>query len=384
MATYKAEFLSHYYAGRLRPRSAYAMGLFYWWARLASLAPSLANALIRAPGLSRVARLAAGVSPQRAMPAFARQTFRRWWRRRPTRAETTGVIAATQRVLLWPDTFNNHFHPETAVAAVEVLEAAGFRVDVPRGSLCCGRPLYDFGMLDTAKRLLRQVLDVLAPELDAGTPIVVLEPSCASVFRDELVNLFPDDVNVRRLKAQTYLLSEFLERFAPDFQTPTLQRAALVQGHCHQQAVLGMRDESAVLKKHVASCETLDAGCCGMAGAFGFESDHYAISIACGERALLPAVRNAPRETIIVADGFSCREQIAQTTDRTALHLAEVLRLALHEGEDTTPGAYPERAIKPLATPRAPWATPLVLVGSVGLLAAVFARWRRGRRKSAY
>jgi len=384
MATYKAEFLSHYYAGRLRPRSAYAMGLIYWWARLASLAPSLANALIRAPGLSRVARLAAGVSPQRAMPAFARQTFRRWWRRRPTRAETTGVIAATQRVLLWPDTFNNHFHPETAVAAVEVLEAAGFRVDVPRGSLCCGRPLYDFGMLDTAKRLLRQVLDALAPELDAGTPIVVLEPSCASVFRDELVNLFPDDVNVRRLKAQTYLLSEFLERFAPDFQTPTLQRAALVQGHCHQQAVLGMRDESAVLKKHVASCETLDAGCCGMAGAFGFESDHYAISIACGERALLPAVRNAPREMIIVADGFSCREQIAQTTDRTALHLAEVLRLALHEGEDTTPGAYPERAIKPLATPRAPWATPLVLVGSVGLLAAVFARWRRGRRKSAY
>jgi FAD/FMN-containing dehydrogenase/Fe-S oxidoreductase len=379
MATYKAEFLSHYYAGRLRPRSAYAMGLIYWWARLAALAPSLANVLIRAPGVSRVAKLAAGVSPQRVMPAFARQTFKGWWRRRPTRAET----ASAQRVLLWPDTFNNHFHPETAAAAVEVLEAAGFQVDVPRGSLCCGRPLYDFGMLDTAKRLLRQVLDALAPALASGTPIVVLESSCASVFRDELVNLFPDDVNARRLKTQTYLLSEFLEHFVPDFQTPTLQCAALVQGHCHQQAVLGMRDEAAVLKKHLSSCETLDAGCCGMAGAFGFENDHYAISIACGERALLPAVRNAPKETLIVADGFSCREQIAQTTDRRALHLAEVLRLALHEGENTTHSAYPERAIKPLAATRTLWAALLVTVGSLGLLAAaIVARWRRGRRSA--
>jgi Fe-S oxidoreductase len=312
------------------------------------------------------------------MPAFARQTFKGWWRRRPTRAET----AAAQRVLLWPDTFNNHFHPETAVAAVEVLEAAGFRVDVPRGSLCCGRPLYDFGMLDTAKRLLRQILDALAPELDAGTPIVVLEPSCASVFRDELVNLFPDDVNARRLKTQTYLLSEFLERFAPEFQTGMLQRAALVQGHCHQQAVLGMRDETAVLNKHVASCETLDAGCCGMAGAFGFESDHYALSIACGERALLPAVRNAPKETLIVADGFSCREQIAQTTDRHALHLAEVLRLALHEGENTPQSDYPERAIEPLATTKTSWAMLLALIGGLGLLVAAIARWRRGRRSA--
>jgi Fe-S oxidoreductase len=189
-------------------------------------------------------------------------------------------------------------------------------------------------------------------------------------------------VNARRLKAQTYLLSEFLEHFAPDFQTGTLQRAALVQGHCHQQAVLGMRDETAVLKKHVASCETLDAGCCGMAGAFGFESAHYAISIACGERALLPAVRKAPKETLIVADGFSCREQIAQTTDRHALHLAEVLRLALHEGKGTTTDAYPEREIKPLATTRTPWAALLALIGSVGLLAAVIARRRRRRKKS--
>ncbi|HEX6540498.1 MAG TPA: FAD-binding and (Fe-S)-binding domain-containing protein [Ktedonobacterales bacterium] len=373
MATYKAEFLSHYYERRLRPRSAYAMGLIYWWARLASLAPAVANALTHAPGVSRVAKLAAGVAPKRSVPGFAPQTFRHWWRRRPLRIGTT----STHRILLWPDTFNNHFHPETAVAAVEVLEAAGFAVDIPRGSLCCGRPLYDFGMLDTAKRLLRQVLDTLAPELAAGTPIVVLEPSCAAVFRDELVNLFPDDANAHRLKTQTYLLSEFLERFAPDFQAAVLPRHAMVQGHCHHKAVMGMDDEQTVLRKHVAEVETLDSGCCGMAGAFGFEAAHYDVSIACGERVLLPAVRSAPKDTLIVADGFSCREQIAQTTDRQALHLAEVLRLALHARQSGAPGPYPEREIKPLAPAIGRWMPLVIAAGGAGVLAALTALWRR-------
>lgn len=287
-----------------------------------------------------------------------------------------------QQVLLWPDTFNNHFHPETAVAAVEVLEAAGFAVKVPKGSLCCGRPLYDFGMLDTAKRLLRQVLDALAPELAAGMPIVVLEPSCAAVFRDELINLFPNDQNAQRLKAQTYLLSEFLERFAPDFQTSVLQRKAVIHGHCHQKALMGMHTEEAVLRKHVAECETLDSGCCGMAGAFGFEADHYDVSIACGERVLLPAVRNAAKETLIVADGFSCREQIEQTTDRRALHLAEVLRLGLHERADAMPTgytAYPERAVKPLTGNANRRMLLLMAAAGMSLVAASIALWRRWR-----
>lgn len=377
MATYKAEFLSHYYKGRLRPRSAYAMGLIYWWAKVAALAPALANALTHAPGLSWIARAIAGVSQQRAMPAFAPQTFKHWWRHRPAQSES----AAMQRVLLWPDTFNNHFHPETAVAAVEVLEAAGFAVDVPQGSLCCGRPLYDFGMLDTAKRLLRQVLDTLAPELAAGMPIVVLEPSCAAVFRDELINLFPNDKNAQRLKAQTYLLSEFLERFAPDFQTSVLQRKAVIHGHCHQKALMGMHTEEAVLRKHVAECETLDSGCCGMAGAFGFEADHYDVSIACGERVLLPAVRAAAKETLIVADGFSCREQIEQTTDRRALHLAEVLRMGLHEQAGAIPTGYteyPERAVKPL-TASANRRMLLLVAAGMSLVAASIVLWRRWR-----
>jgi FAD/FMN-containing dehydrogenase/Fe-S oxidoreductase len=383
MATYKAEFLSHYYARRLRPRSAYAMGLIHRWARVAALAPTLVNTLTRAPGLRRLAKAAAGVAQQREMPAFAPQTFKRWWRHRPARFRDMSA----QRVLLWADTFNNHFHPETAVAAVEVLEAAGFVVDVPGGALCCGRPLYDFGMLDTAKRLLRQILDALASELAAGTPIVVLEPSCAAVFRDELVNLFPDDENALRLKAQTYLLSEFLEQFAPDFQTATMQRHAVVHGHCHQKALMGMHAEEAVLRKHVATVETLDSGCCGMAGAFGFEASHYDVSIACGERVLLPAVRGAPKDTLIIADGFSCREQIAQTTDRRALHLAEALQMALHGSERheghvvAAHSAYPEREVKPLSPGGGRLRLTLVALAGVAALATALAFWRRGRAR---
>jgi FAD/FMN-containing dehydrogenase/Fe-S oxidoreductase len=394
IATYKAEFLSHYYAGRLRPRSAYSMGLIYWWARLAALAPRLTNTLTHAPVLDRLVKAAAGVSQARAMPTFAPQTFTRWWRRRSRHADgadgADGAHAApgATRVLLWPDTFNNHFHPETAIAAVETLEAAGFTVELPRGSHCCGRPLYDFGMLDLAKRLLRDILDDLQPEIAAGTPIVVLEPSCASVFRDELVNLFPEDENAQRLKAQTYLLSEFLERYAPDFHLPRLQRRAIIQGHCHQQAVLGMGTEERILRATLTEVTPLNAGCCGMAGAFGFEKDHRDVSIACGERSLLPAVRSASKDTLIIADGFSCREQIAQTTDRSALNFAEVLRMALDEqrGEQAGDiGDYPERAVATIQPASAPSAATRVAfaalaLGAVGALTAALRAWRRRMR----
>jgi FAD/FMN-containing dehydrogenase/Fe-S oxidoreductase len=336
LATYKAEFLSHYYARRLRPVTAYSMGLISWWARLAAHAPGLANTLTQTPLLRTVAKRLAGIAPERRIPAFAPETFATWFVRREHR------IVGGPRVLLWSDTFNNHFHPETAAAAVEVLEAAGFAVELPRRSLCCGRPLYDWGMLGLAERQLRQILAALRDEIRAGVPVVVLEPSCASVFRDELCNLLPHDEDAKRLARQTYLLSEFLERCAPDFRPPKICRKALVHGHCHHKAVMGMAAEEAVLRKLGVEFETLDAGCCGMAGAFGFErGDHYDVSIKAGERVLLPAVRRAPAETLIVADGFSCREQVAQTTDRHALHLAEVLQLALH-GDGGTPHASSE------------------------------------------
>jgi Fe-S oxidoreductase len=327
MATYKAEFLSHYYKGRLRPRSAYAMGLIFRWARLAARVPGLANVVTHAPLLGRLVKWAAGVAPQRRMPVFASRTFRQWFGQRAPRNTDR------PQVLLWPDTFNNYFHPEVAIAAVEVLEAAGFQVILPARTLCCGRPLYDYGMLTTAKRLLRQILNALEPQITAGVPLVGLEPSCVAVFRDELLNLFPHDENARRLSKQTFLLSEFLTQKVPAYQPPTLHRRALVQGHCHHKALAGMKTELDLLRRLGLKIEMPEAGCCGMAGSFGFEQEHYEIAMKCGERALLPAVRSAAEDTLIIANGFSCQEQIAQSTHRQPLHLAQVLQMALHEGE---------------------------------------------------
>lgn len=240
-------------------------------------------------------------------------------------------------MIMWPDTFNNHFHPETARAAVEVLERMGYTVLVPEARLCCGRPLYDYGMLRLARRLLRQILDALHEEIEAGIPVVGLEPSCVAVFRDELLQLFPNDEDARRLAKQTFLLSELLARQGEDTlpaRAGTGKRPirAIVHGHCHHKAMAGMEDDAALLSTLGLDFEILDSGCCGMAGAFGFEKEHYDVSIRCGERVLLPAVRAAERDTLIIADGFSCREQIAQTTGRRALHLAEVLQAALREG----------------------------------------------------
>jgi Fe-S oxidoreductase len=215
-------------------------------------------------------------------------------------------------------------------AAVEVLEAAGCRVELPRRTLCCGRPLYDYGMLDLAERFLRQTLDALAPEITEGVPIVVLEPSCAAVFRDELLGLFPNEEDARRLARQTFTLGEFLERELPDWEPPGLEREALFQGHCHQKAVMGFEEERSVLGKLGLDVEYLQAGCCGMAGSFGYEKEKYDVSMRVGERAVLPAVRAADEETLVIADGFSCRSQIAGATDRRAVHLAQALQMGLH------------------------------------------------------
>jgi FAD/FMN-containing dehydrogenase/Fe-S oxidoreductase len=336
VATYKAEFLSHYYEARRRPRSAFAFGNIDIWGRLASRVPGLVNLTTQLPFLRDMAKLVAGIPRERSIPAFAPQSFRQWFsRRQPRNLQGTPV-------LLWPDTFNNYFLPDTAKAAVYVLESGGYRVLLPEANLCCGRPLYDWGMLDRAQHLLLQILDALDTEIKQGIPIVVLEPSCAAVFRDELVNLFPTDERARRLSQQTFLLSEFLEQ--TQFPLPKLSRKALVHGHCHHKSVMRMTDEEAVLRKMGIDFQTPAPGCCGMAGAFGFESDKYEISVAIGELELLPAVRKASPECLIIADGFSCREQIAQGTDRHALHLAEVIQMARRNGFAGTDGLYPERA----------------------------------------
>jgi len=321
MATWKAEFLAHYYAGRLRPPRAYAFGLIDVWARLAARAPALVNLLAGAPLTSDFAKALTGMPRERAIPRFAPRTFRDGF------APRAGD--ARPHALLWTDTFNNHFHPETLHAAAGVLDAAGFAVRLPPRALCCGRPLYDFGMLERARRYLRATLDALDGEIARGTPLVVLEPSCAAVFRDELRNLFPDDARAARLAAQTFSLAQFLLGKAPGFEPPRLAARALVHGHCHQKALVGMDADTRLLEALGVEVEAPDSGCCGMAGSFGFEREKLAVSMAVGERVLLPAVRAAPVETLIVADGFSCREQIAQSTERRALHLAQVVQLAL-------------------------------------------------------
>ena len=335
LATYKAEFLSHYHEGRLRPRSDYAFANIDFWARLASKAPGLVNLATQLPFLRDIAKLVAGMPQQRSVPAFAPQTFRSWFEHRQP-ANPDGTL-----VMLWPDTFNNYFLPDTAKAAVEVLEAAGFRVSIPDSILCCGRPLYDFGMLDRAKRLLLNILDTLAPEIEAGIPIVVLEPSCAAVFRDELTNLFPEDARAQKLSRQSFLLSEFLEKKAAHFQLPKLPVKALIHGHCHHKALMKMTDQESVLRKMGIDWSAPAPGCCGMAGSFGFDEEKYEVSMAIGELELLPAVRQAPADSLIIADGFSCREQISQCTDRHPQHLAEVIATAL-KGSLTSDGAYPE------------------------------------------
>lgn len=336
MATYKAEFLSHYYAAKPRPMTGYSLGLIYWWSRLAARMPGITNFFTQATVLSTITKTLAGVASQRRMPAFASHTFKQWFRQRDIKN------VGRPQVIVWPDTFNNHFHPETAQAAVEVLEAAGYQVTVPEQSLCCGRPLYDYGFLDLAEKLLREILDTLGPQIEAGIPVIGLEPSCAAVFRDELKNLFPHDADAKRLASQTFLLSEFLEKKAPHYSPPKLHKKAIVHGHCHHKAIMKMHDEQSVLEKMGLDFQMLDSGCCGMAGAFGFEKDHYDVSLKVGERVLLPAVREADTQTLIIADGFSCREQIAQTTDRRALHLAQVLQMAMREGQGEASGAYPE------------------------------------------
>jgi FAD/FMN-containing dehydrogenase/Fe-S oxidoreductase len=325
MATYKAEFMSHYYEKHKRPLSAYAFGHIDRWGELASIAPEIANFFSQTPGFSDVMKSVLDIPRQRQMPAFAPQSFRNWFTKRKVDR------SPGPQVILWTDTFNNYFHAHTAKAAVEVLEHLGWRVRIPRENLCCGRPLYDFGMLDEAKMYLKRILRSLERDIQAGYPIVVLEPSCASVFKEELKNLLPQEHLTEKLSGQTMLLSEFLQQKATEFKFPQLKRKAVVQAHCHHKSIFKTEAEEQVFKRLGIDAEMLDSGCCGMAGPFGFEAAKYEVSQACGERVLLPTVRKAPDDEIVVADGFSCREQIRQNTNRYPLHLAEILKMALKD-----------------------------------------------------
>jgi FAD/FMN-containing dehydrogenase/Fe-S oxidoreductase len=380
VATYKAEFLAHYYEGRARPAAAYSMGLIDKWAQLASRTPALANIATQTPAFAAVARKLGGITSHRALPSLPPQTFKQWFANRNGFSSNPADVRG--EVILWADTFNNYLFPHTSIAAVEVLEDAGFRVSVPEQHLCCGRPLYDFGMLDHAKRYLRTVLTSLEAEIRSGIPIVCLEPSCASVFRDELVNLFPKDDAARRLQKQVVLFADFLEAvgYKPAQRNPRLGgRRAVVHGHCHHKALWSMSPEERLLREAGLEPEVLDSGCCGLAGSFGYESEHYDISMRIGERVLLPRVRSAERDAVIVADGFSCRQQISHRTPRHAMHLAEVLQMGLRPDPGRSRRGYIEEG----HTEPKHGSSALGVLALAGVISAVgmYALSRRRRRE---
>ncbi|RNL86112.1 FAD-binding and (Fe-S)-binding domain-containing protein [Halostreptopolyspora alba] len=322
MAAYKAEFLHHHYQGRVRPAAHYSMGWLPVWSRLAALAPAEVNRASGTPGLASLLKRVGGIAQERQLPEFARTTFTRWFRRRGSSEGDRGTV------LLWPDTFGNYLTPSVPAAAVRVLEDAGFTVVVPRQQVCCGLTWVSTGQLGVARRVMRRTLRALAPYVAAGTPIVGLEPSCTAALRTDLVELVPGEPS-ERVAESVYTLAGFLAEHAPDWSPPRVDARAVSQVHCHQHAVIGFDADRELMERAGIDGEVLESGCCGLAGNFGFEDGHYDISKAVGERVLLPAVRESDPETLVLADGFSCRTQITQETGRPARHIAEALASAL-------------------------------------------------------
>ncbi|MFF4394173.1 FAD-binding and (Fe-S)-binding domain-containing protein [Streptomyces sp. NPDC001480] len=367
MATLKAEFLAHHYEGRTRPAAHYSMGWLPLWARLSRIAPSLVNSALHAPGLARLGKRLAGVDGARPAPVFAEQSFVEWWRQRGTEEPDP---ADPRTVVLWPDTFSTYFHPSIAMSAVRVLEDAGFRVAVPDKPVCCGLTWISTGQLTVAKKVLGRTLDVLHPYLEAGTPVIGLEPSCTAVFRSDAPELMPADQDVCRLAGQVRTFAEQLVHHAPDdWRPPRLARQATVQTHCHQHAIMKFDADRELMRRAHLEADVLDEGCCGLAGNFGFERGHHEVSMAVAEQGVLPAVRAAAPGSLLLADGFSCRTQIEQgDTGRRALHLAEVLALAM---DGNLPSDRPERlADRPPEPSRAArWATTASLAALTGAVA---------------
>ncbi|MGW1912757.1 FAD-binding and (Fe-S)-binding domain-containing protein [Streptomyces sp. NPDC002076] len=365
MATYKAEFLHHHYAGRRRPAAHISMGRLPQWLRWVAVTRTapLLNALAAVRPLAGVGKRLGGIAPEREIPRLATRTFTGWWRaRKPAPSGTGGPVPGGSGpgdlVVLWPDTFTEHLSPSVGRAAVRVLEAAGLRVALPptlllrggriggtgdgrsrsatalltarRARVCCGLTYVSTGQLDRARAVLRRTLDLMEPVLRAEVPVVVLEPSCAAALRTDLPELLHDDPRAAHLSAAVVTFAEALQWHAPHWTPPAVDRPVAGQTHCHQHAVLGDAPDRR-LRAAVGLTGELSGGCCGLAGNFGFEKGHFEVSRACAEEQLLPAVREAPEQTVILADGFSCRTQLAQLAGVRGRHLAEVLAEALDQ-----------------------------------------------------
>jgi Fe-S oxidoreductase len=315
MATYKAEALYQRYRKRLRPASHYALGWLPRWTKLASRMPSLANAAIKPKPLAALAKKLGGIDQRRALPVLATQSFRSWFAKHPA--------VQGDPIMLWVDTFTNNLSPEVGIAAIVVLEAAGYSVQIPESHVCCGLTWISTGQLDGARKQLRRTLQALQPAITQGIPIVGLEPSCTAVLRSDIAELLPDDLRAIQLTSLTNTLAELLS--TRDWSPPSLQGVTvLAQPHCHHHAVMGYTADRALLDGAGATLETV-GGCCGLAGNFGVEKGHYDVSVAVAEQSLLPAVRSADAATVMLADGFSCRTQLQQLSSRRGIHLAQLL-----------------------------------------------------------
>jgi len=331
MASYKAEVLHQSYRGRLRPRSHYTLGRLPQWADLAARAPGAANGLLSSRLASRLARWAAGVDNRRALPRFAEQTFQQWWKsqqrwRAPEQPTSSGD--RLRPVALWVDSFTNHFDPHVAIAAVKVLEHAGYRVDVPPADACCGLTWITTGQLAAARKILGRTVRTLSRYAEADIPIVGLEPSCTAVLRADVTELLRSEPAAARVSAATRTLAELLTS-TPSWQPPMLDGTEVIaQPHCHHHAVMGWSADASLLHRAGAAVTRL-GGCCGLAGNWGVERGHYEVSVAIAEQQLLPAVRDSGRESVVLADGFSCRTQLEQLAARHGTHLAELLASAL-------------------------------------------------------
>ncbi|MCW2526531.1 MAG: linked oxidase domain protein, partial [Pseudonocardiales bacterium] len=317
MATYKAEALHQKYRRRLRPPAHYALGWLPRWARFAARAPRFVNMLLGFAPFAFVAKFFGGIDQRRPLPSFAPRTFRQWFEVRPVRTDGDPIM-------LWVDTFTDHFSPSVGQSAVAVLEDAGYRVSITAREVCCGLTWISTGQLDGARRQLKRTLDQLGPSLALGVPIVGLEPSCTAALRSDAAELLPDDPRAHALTTSVKTLAEVLTT-RPSWVAPSLADVdAVAQPHCHQHAVMGWDADAALLRDAGATVKSV-GGCCGLAGNFGVERGHYDVSVAVAETALLPAIRAASDNAIVLADGFSCRTQLDQLADRGGIHLAELL-----------------------------------------------------------